>query len=504
MACREILTLQFGPYANFVGTHWWNLQSDAYSFDSSACGVDFEKPCKEVNFDCTFREGKTLNGEVTYTPRAVVYCSKDSLQSLKETGTLYDLPNTNAYADSWNTSPTLHQQESVKNKYLNDPENESMKTSADNKEEIEQTGAPVKVWSDFLKQHLHPKTVQTFKTDSESFNYHSFGVKTYSSQRDEMEDRLRFFTEECDNMQGFQILLDPSDAFSGIASAFYEDYLLDEFHNKSHLIACFMPPDTHGSKESNLRILSNSMLCYNHFSAASCIIPLSTNSSFHFKTSSHRNFPLFTYNASLPYQTSAILAAAFNTATLPYRVFERFVDMRSLYSSLAFDSKNILAFQVAYPFLTENSAMNSLPSLHFTTLTPSVDSVINSHFQHITISGLSKHQVFGTEADVIKDLVHKQLNTNTLKCSSSLFRTPLITTDPFPSFMPSSHSSHHTISSIGTSLQNTPDLSKHLNDVIKSVEVIKPHQLTGHLGGVMNLDDWTSELECLRGTCEKY
>jgi len=22
----EILTLQFGPYANFVGTHYWNIQ----------------------------------------------------------------------------------------------------------------------------------------------------------------------------------------------------------------------------------------------------------------------------------------------------------------------------------------------------------------------------------------------------------------------------------------------------------------------------------------------
>ena len=26
MATREIVTLQLGHYANFVGTHWWNIQ----------------------------------------------------------------------------------------------------------------------------------------------------------------------------------------------------------------------------------------------------------------------------------------------------------------------------------------------------------------------------------------------------------------------------------------------------------------------------------------------
>lgn len=25
-ATREILTLQFGNYANYIGSHWWNIQ----------------------------------------------------------------------------------------------------------------------------------------------------------------------------------------------------------------------------------------------------------------------------------------------------------------------------------------------------------------------------------------------------------------------------------------------------------------------------------------------
>jgi hypothetical protein len=30
---REILSLQFGPFANFVGAHFWNIQESLFSYD---------------------------------------------------------------------------------------------------------------------------------------------------------------------------------------------------------------------------------------------------------------------------------------------------------------------------------------------------------------------------------------------------------------------------------------------------------------------------------------
>ena len=70
MSSREIITIQCGHYANFVGTHWWNLQvcewcNVSYEHatppqESAFCYDDTSKEPKEIATDCTFREGLTL------------------------------------------------------------------------------------------------------------------------------------------------------------------------------------------------------------------------------------------------------------------------------------------------------------------------------------------------------------------------------------------------------------------------------------------------------------
>lgn len=34
MDTREILTLQFGNYANYIGAHWWNIQVSIFKLYS--------------------------------------------------------------------------------------------------------------------------------------------------------------------------------------------------------------------------------------------------------------------------------------------------------------------------------------------------------------------------------------------------------------------------------------------------------------------------------------
>ena len=48
----EIITLQLGHYANFVGAHWWNMQEGSFSRTQSG----FEK---EINHDRLFHSGLT-------------------------------------------------------------------------------------------------------------------------------------------------------------------------------------------------------------------------------------------------------------------------------------------------------------------------------------------------------------------------------------------------------------------------------------------------------------
>lgn len=50
---REIITLQFGHYANFIGAHWWNTQEAGFQYTSNG-----DTP-SEINHDVLYREGST-------------------------------------------------------------------------------------------------------------------------------------------------------------------------------------------------------------------------------------------------------------------------------------------------------------------------------------------------------------------------------------------------------------------------------------------------------------
>lgn len=50
---QQILTLQFGHFANFVGTHFWNIQEEYI--------LQNDISMSELYTDCLFREGKTMD-----------------------------------------------------------------------------------------------------------------------------------------------------------------------------------------------------------------------------------------------------------------------------------------------------------------------------------------------------------------------------------------------------------------------------------------------------------
>ena len=62
-----------------------------------------------------------------------------------------------------------------------------------------------------------------------------------SLQHSALEESLRHFMEECENMAGFQLLLDGHDGFGGYTCALL-DHLSDEYGHKSALIYPLFPP----------------------------------------------------------------------------------------------------------------------------------------------------------------------------------------------------------------------------------------------------------------------
>nr|BAG58165.1 unnamed protein product [Homo sapiens] len=112
---REVLTLQLGHFAGFVGAHWWNQQDAALGR-----ATDSKEPPGELCPDVLYRTGRTLHGQETYTPRLILMDLKGSLSSLKEEGGLYRDKQLDA-AIAWQGKLTTHKEELYpKNPYLQD------------------------------------------------------------------------------------------------------------------------------------------------------------------------------------------------------------------------------------------------------------------------------------------------------------------------------------------------------------------------------------------------
>ncbi|NXS90283.1 MSTO1 protein, partial [Erpornis zantholeuca] len=104
-----------------------------------------------------------------------------------------------------------------------------------------QDAPSVRLWSDYLNVHLHPKSVYVIRQylhDGDCGCLEAFGQGESLLQDpacvEELEDRLHFYVEECDYLQGFQVLCDLHNGFSGVGAKVTE-LLHDEYSRKGIL-----------------------------------------------------------------------------------------------------------------------------------------------------------------------------------------------------------------------------------------------------------------------------
>ncbi|NXA30067.1 MSTO1 protein, partial [Ibidorhyncha struthersii] len=96
-------------------------------------------------------------------------------------------------------------------------------------------------WSDYLSVRLHPKSIYVIRQymhDGDCGCLEAFGQGESLLQDpsciEELEDRLHFYVEECDYLQGFQVLCDLHNGFSGVGAKVTE-LLCDEYSGKGIL-----------------------------------------------------------------------------------------------------------------------------------------------------------------------------------------------------------------------------------------------------------------------------
>lgn len=401
---KEIITLQFGHFSNFVGSHFWNIQDELYNLFG-------EK--SEIDSNCLYRFGKTPKNITTVTPRLLIYDVNGSLGSLKQSGYLYHEETKivkEQISSFWGGKVEVKQEETIKKtKFIETLEKDTKDLSKEiTPEVLKDLDENTKYWSDYLLPHLHPKSISLIKqyTLNDKFNVYTDGNLLKSQTiYDEYLENLNFFVEECDSLQGFQIFVNSSDAWSKVAVD-YMDLIKDEIGAKKMIFT--FGCDENVIEENNEEFIKDSLKrkmnlalsTVDLYEKSHLYIPISTS---HWRKDSfkHLNYQM------KPYHTSAIISSAIDTSTLLLRRKNTLFDMKQMENDMNITpSHKISSLCTSMPFpMTKDKTffdiLSSLEPIHqskiLVPLTPGVTKNEKSSYPYshsATLRGVTFTQLF--------------------------------------------------------------------------------------------------------------
>ncbi|KAF1927184.1 mtDNA inheritance protein dml1 [Didymella exigua CBS 183.55] len=221
---HEIVTLQFGSQSNYLGTHFWNTQESYFTYPP--------EPESAVNHDVHFRAGIAPDGSDTFTPRALIYDLKGAFGSMRKISALYEAEDDRSILDQtgvWPSKPVVQKAAPI-------PQSTYQQHLDAGLEPPQLSTSTVKYWSDYSRVYYHPKSIvqlSEFDVNDRLMPFESWDVGMDLFEKLEREvdlvDRdLRPFIEECDGLQGLQIMTGVDDAWGGWASGWIER-LRDEY-----------------------------------------------------------------------------------------------------------------------------------------------------------------------------------------------------------------------------------------------------------------------------------
>ena len=126
-----------------------------------------------------------------------------------------------------------------------------------------------------------------------------------------MDDHVRFFMEECDCPQGFQILSDADNGFTGLTSELL--LRLQDDYSKKSIFTVSVGMDS--LEEDHLKSYNRSLAVHHYSQGSSLYIPLIIPDLDSIKTADWSKY-LFT-NTSSQYHWSGYLSAVFQTMLFP-------------------------------------------------------------------------------------------------------------------------------------------------------------------------------------------
>ena len=293
----------------------------------------------------------------------------------------------------------------------------------------------IKTWSDYRRLLYHPKTCLplNYRYYSDSWLMTSNDAKSCGFFED-FEDKIRFYAEECDFLQGFNLITEFENGFGGISSSCLE-YLSDEFGGKE--IASFLtaPPtsssiDTFDKKINSFISTTLSLDAACEFS--SFVLPFSLREKLFTTNSQTRLLPHLTYDASNFYQSSAVLAAAFEAVLLPCRTHKNPYTLNYMTQTLVQGRRKILSLRSSLP-ITYSTSKDEMVLIDNDrrSLTPNFCDENNewkTFAQFVSLTGTSLMSCKDEYFDYCSKNGRISRNLNSLK----IVKTPLKLFTPFP------------------------------------------------------------------------
>jgi len=278
---REIVTIQLGPQASWVGAHFWNFQDDSLHPEMAADG----SPDPDAADPAVLYRSGGGERQSTRTPRLVVCDRSDGFGSLGAQGRRVPTAGSSCSGGqggepppvdplAWGGGVTTVTMEAVEPSPFvrtlyagagraDEDEGEegeegdegdegeegeegemerrrSPRPTATPAVEVEEGGsapsaaafdfeATAAYWSDYLQAQLHSRSVAPLRPHSHNFSQLELWSEGESLMRREeaaldgdspaLLERTRRFLEECDKPQGFLLLADVDGAFGGLGSA---------------------------------------------------------------------------------------------------------------------------------------------------------------------------------------------------------------------------------------------------------------------------------------------
>ncbi|KAM7250701.1 hypothetical protein ACFE04_022584 [Oxalis oulophora] len=430
---RELVTVQVGGFANFVGSHFWNFQDELLGLAADP-NADSVFKNQYLDMDVLYRSGETPQGVPTYTPRLVSVDFQGSLGSMSSRGSLYNEgPSASSDILTWTGQVSTHKSEPrKKNLFLQrlyDEEHEdtshmnvASNVKNDSKNEIgdedivKSLEDDVECWTDFSKVHYHPQSsyeIGGLWMDGREFDNYGAGRDVFSEgfHGEEISERLRFFVEECDHIQGFQFIVDDSGGFSAVAADFLEN-IADEYTNTPVLLYSARDPSSRLKSKSRKQTVSKGLHDAISFSRLSSFCKLIVPVGLPYLSGGKASKFLHIEDEK-PYHSSAIYAATIHSLSLPFRMQQLGPAAESSYISGAMD-------------------------VHRLTLTPEIaedvddQQAVESMVVHGALGSGGNRASVSEVKDSI-DATYEHSTTRPLFCHLAVAQTPLPIPLPFPS-----------------------------------------------------------------------